>query len=99
MAENLVLIPLGGEVLALDAEAFAQALERGRGVSPQRERSGAAGERLLTAQELEAATSVPSSWWLESARQGRVPHRRIGRYPRFVMSEILACEAFKGRAE
>jgi excisionase family DNA binding protein len=39
--------------------------------------------KLLDAKEMAARLSLKPSWLLELARQGRVPHRRLGRYVRF----------------
>ena len=54
--------------------------------------SGANGgepERLLTAQQMEAATQIPSGWFLESARCRSIPFVRLGRYPRFLLSKLI----------
>ena len=39
-------------------------------------------DRLLTAEELAERLNVPSSWPLEHARSGAIPHLRLGRYVR-----------------
>jgi excisionase family DNA binding protein len=45
-------------------------------------------ERLLTAAELGERLNVPSTWPLEQARAGNIPHVRLGRYVRFSWPEI-----------
>lgn len=45
-------------------------------------------ERWLTAEECEAATGVPKSWFAEGARRGTIPCKRAGHYVRFVLSEL-----------
>ena len=52
-------------------------------------------ERLLDAQQLAAVTGVAASFWENGARQGTVPHRKIGRYRRYLLSEINQCPAFQ----
>lgn len=45
-------------------------------------------ERLVDAATIADLLSVPKSWVLEQARQGHVPHRRLGRYVRFDADEV-----------
>jgi excisionase family DNA binding protein len=45
--------------------------------------------RLLTDRELAAILGVKPSWIAESARQGQIPHVKLGRYRRFVLSDVL----------
>lgn len=40
-------------------------------------------DRLLDAAEVAARLHIPKTWVLEEARQGRIPHVRLGRYVRF----------------
>ena len=99
MTADLVAFTSPWGPICLEANDLRCALERGRGLFPAPDaQPEAAPERLMTAAELAAATSVPQSWWEAAARRGEVPCRLIGRYPRFVWSEILECEAFKGRS-
>ena len=42
----------------------------------------------MTAQEVADLLQVPKSWMYESARDGRVPHVRLGRYVRFERDQI-----------
>jgi excisionase family DNA binding protein len=44
---------------------------------------------LLCADQAGALLGVPASWLLAEARAGRVPHVRLGRYVRFVRSDLL----------
>jgi excisionase family DNA binding protein len=47
-------------------------------------------ERLVDAAAIADLLSVPKSWVLEQARQGHVPHRKLGRYVRFDSDEVRA---------
>jgi excisionase family DNA binding protein len=53
-------------------------------------------EEILTPQEMAARLKVPVSWVYEQTRtRGRLrnsdplPHRKMGRYLRFILSEVL----------
>jgi excisionase family DNA binding protein len=46
--------------------------------------------RLLTAREVAELLNVPATWPLEQAREGRIPHVRLGRYVRFRREAVLA---------
>jgi len=95
--------PAGG-CLALTYEELLRARERAAAVSgcaqpaPGREANGGPPEGLLDSAGLAAATSVPASWWESAAREGRVPHRKIGRWVRFRLSEVVSHPAFMARA-
>jgi hypothetical protein len=88
-----VLIPLpDGRWLGLTPEQFLEAEQSGREIRPAPP-TGAAPtghDELLTAEQLEARTNVPASWWEQAARERRVPHARIGRYVRFRFAEVAA---------
>lgn len=43
---------------------------------------------LLTAEQAAEVLSVPPSWLLAQAREGKVPHFRLGRYVRFDSEEL-----------
>ena len=47
-------------------------------------------EKLLDAEEVGTVAGIPASWFLEVARQERIPHIRAGKYVRFRMSDITA---------
>jgi hypothetical protein len=50
-------------------------------------------EPLPTAEQMEARTSIPATWFREQARQNAIPHSRFGKYLRFSFSEVYeACE-------
>ena len=53
------------------------------------------GDHLLTAEELAVNLNVPLSWVYEQSRTGNIPTHRIGRYIRFDLSEVLACQKNK----
>ena len=104
MTESLVLVPLGDRCLALTRDQFREALERGRELveGTARAHSGANGdapERLHTAREMEERTKVKAAWYLEGARQGLIPHHRLGKYVRFRFDEVLACSRFRERVK
>ncbi len=52
----------------------------------------------MTAEEMEERTKVPATWFLDQARQGNVPHHRLGKYVRFMPSDVLVCSRFRERA-
>jgi excisionase family DNA binding protein len=47
-----------------------------------------APQPLLDAQQAAELLNVPKSWVLAEARGERIPHVRLGRYVRFVASEL-----------
>ena len=89
---NTVIIPCNGRWLVLPEEQFREALARGQTVfghvlahaDPE-----TPPERVLDAKGMEAATKIPASWFLEQARQGKIPHVRGGKYVRFKIGEVL----------
>lgn len=101
MSDSVVLVPFGVQVLALTREQFDAAVERGSEFMEKAERpergNGQDSETLLTAEEMEGRTKVPATWYLEQARQGKVPHHRLGKYVRFLPGEILVCSRFRER--
>jgi hypothetical protein len=93
MSED-VLIPLPGlGTLALPREVFEQHL-----LSPSTATPRAPSPELVDADELQARTGIPASWWMAQARERRVPFRKLGRYVRFDVAEIMSCDAYKRRA-
>jgi excisionase family DNA binding protein len=47
-------------------------------------------DRLLDDAGAAELLNVPKSWVGEAARQGRLPHIKLGRYRRFVRADLLA---------
>jgi excisionase family DNA binding protein len=45
---------------------------------------------LLDAEAAARLLSVPKSWVLAEARAGRIPHVRLGKYPRFEAEQLQA---------
>jgi hypothetical protein len=92
-----VWITLGSTVLVLTSEQFYEALERGF-CCQQRATRHQDEEPLLTAEQIEQQTGVPATWYAEAARRGDIPHYRIGKYPRFRLSEIATATRKQGSA-
>jgi len=88
-----VLIPLPGlGTLSLPREVFEQHL-----LSPSTTPTVPSSE-LVDADELQTRTGIPASCWMAQARERRVPFRKLGRYVRFDVAEIMSCDAYKRRA-
>jgi excisionase family DNA binding protein len=47
-------------------------------------------DRLLDDASAAELLNVPKSWVGEAARQGRIPHVKLGRYRRFDRADLLA---------
>jgi hypothetical protein len=89
-----VLIPFNGAWLALTPEQIAAGLDRARSLvvaGASSIASQAPQERIRDADGMEVDTGIPASWFLEQARQGRIPHLRAGKYVRFELGEVLEC--------
>lgn len=86
-----MLIPLGDAILALSQEDFEKALALGRETvgTTDGESAASAPEKLLDAAGMAEMTGIPSSWFLEAARQGRIPHVKAGKYVRFRMADVI----------
>lgn len=87
-----VLIPFNGQWLALSPEALHEALRQGREAMAETQPENSqqsAPDRVLDAGGMETATQIPASWFLEQARQGKLPHIRAGKYVRFRLNEVL----------
>lgn len=90
-AVNTVLVPLpDGRTLALELEAYCDALVRGQAMVPTSSvsRPDTAAE-VLDADGMAERTNVPASWWLEAARRGDVPSLKCGKYRRFVYAKAI----------
>ena len=93
-----VLIVLGNRLLCLSREAFEAALREGAAVAGTTSEAAAAavqpqdaaGTGLLSAEAAAVVLSVDPQWLLRQAREGRIPHARIGRYVRFDPAAIAA---------
>ncbi|MGH9643443.1 MAG: hypothetical protein ACRD3Q_13590 [Terriglobales bacterium] len=98
---DTVLVPLpDGRWLALTSEAFRAALAEGQHLSASAAPSSAAKatSKLISAEEMQEATGVPASWFAAQARERRIPFHKLGRYVRFNLEEVMACEALQRRA-
>src|SRR5262245_46643933 len=93
MSDN-VLIPLPGlGTLELPRDVFEQHLVRPADPAPPRAREA----EILDADQLEARTGVPASWWMTQARERRIPFKKFGRYVRFDFLEVSECDAYRRR--
>jgi hypothetical protein len=89
-----VLIPLPGlGTLDLPREVYEHHLTR----QPEPARQEQAPSEILDAEQLEARTGVPASWWMTQARERRVPFMKLGRYVRFNFAEVSQCDAYQRR--
>jgi hypothetical protein len=87
-----VLISINGNWLALSTEQLQHALQRGQAVIGAAVSHSAAEtppERVLDAEGMQSETGIPASWYLDAARQGKIPHIRAGKYVRFRLGEVL----------
>src|SRR5437764_10397055 len=99
MADRVLVALPDGRWLALAPEAFREALAEGAQLSVVPATSpAAAAPKLVSAEDMEAATGVPASWFASQARERRIPFRKLGRYVRFNPEEVMACEALQRRA-
>ena len=91
VSEAAVLIPFNGVWLALTTEQFRVALEQGQALMgvPATATAPPAEEKVLDAEGMERETAIPATWFLEQARQGKIPHIRAGKYVRFRLGEVL----------
>jgi hypothetical protein len=90
-----VVIPLPGMgTLELPRDVFEQHLVRPAArITLEDPRT-----ELVDAVQLERRTGVPASWWMSQARERRVPFRKLGRYVRFDLAEVMNCDAYRRRA-
>jgi len=58
-----------------------------------------ANERLLTIEELAEALSVKPSWVMEKGARGEIPSYLVGRYRRFLLSEVLEATRSDGKKD
>ncbi len=97
---DLIIIPVGASALALTREEFELALSRGREITASYESEKApssSDESILSAEQAEKHTGVPASWFLEAARNGRIPYVRFGKYVRFRLSDLTQALEVRGR--
>lgn len=88
-----VVIPLPGlGTLELPREVFEQHLIRPSESAPTKQ------VELVDADQLEERTRIPASWWMTQARERRIPFRKLGRYVRFDLAEVMECDAYRRRA-
>jgi hypothetical protein len=88
--DQLIALPLGGELLAFTRAELDAARTRARDLGLGGQGSSARVEPLVDAAQLAAIMSLPQSWLEEAARQGRIPCVRAGKYVRFEPSAVRA---------
>ena len=89
--KDIILIPFGSKFLALTEAQFKEAMARGKEMVGEG-RTKSHSEKIdviLDAEGMREKTGIPSTWFLEAARQGRVPFIRAGKYVRFRMEEVI----------
>src|SRR3972149_8492282 len=101
MKEDLILIPCGNIFLALSQESFKKAVTLGQEVLGIVQEPSGINEtvNLLDAEEAGKAAGIPASWFLEAARQDKIPHIKMGKYVRFRLSDVLQALEVRPRQE
>jgi len=98
----LILVPFGSGFLALTPEQVNTARKLAQELVPATGNADADSSdapKLVDAEGMEALTSVPASWWLEQARQKKIPFVRAGKYVRFdAVAATAALETSPPRA-
>lgn len=90
--DDLILLPLGPYCLALSREEFEKAIKLGSeivGTVKTETTIADTQDKLYTADQIAEMTQIPISWFLEQARQGKIPHVRAGKYVRFRMKDLI----------
>ena len=106
--EPLVLLPdpAGGPGVALTLPELAEGRRRARELDagsnshPPAAANGSdrtQAEGLLDAEALARALSLPASWIETATREGRIPHRKFGRWRRYALTEVLDCPAVRAK--
>jgi hypothetical protein len=91
-----IVLPLPGiGTLELPADIYEQHLVRATAAVPAARETES---ELVDAEQLEERTRIPASWWMSQARERRIPFRKFGKYVRFNLEEVLACDAYQRRA-
>ncbi len=90
MSDQLVLVPLGTELLVLTRDELDAARTRARDLGLGVSGGDADSERLVDAEQLAQLTSLPKSWLEEAARQNRIPSIVAGKYRRFSPRAVRA---------
>jgi hypothetical protein len=102
MTDHVLVIVPGLGPLALSPDDLRAARAKGRELASDMESApatgnGAESSPLLDAEQLQARTGIPSTWWMAQARERRVPCHRIGRRVRFDYTEVMASDAVRKR--
>lgn len=94
-----ICIPFGNLTLVLTESEFQEARVRGEQLSVinTKVNEAAANDHLLDAKGMSESTGIPQTWFLEQARQKKIPCIRGGKYVRFNKSEILKFLSVKNK--
>lgn len=86
-----ICIPFGNLTLVLTESEFQEARVRGEQFAAVNSQTTEVPtyDRVLDAKGMSEITGIPDTWFLDQARQKKIPCIRAGRYVRFNESEIL----------
>lgn len=91
--ENFILVPFGNSFLALTRNDLTKATQLGNEIvgreSINTKGDNSSRETLVDAEGMKEKTGIPSTWFLEAARQGRIPYIKAGKYVRFRLEEVI----------
>lgn len=90
---SIVLLDSPHGPLALLAGEYSAGLERAReqfAMDQTSEQAIPEPNPLLDSEAAGRLLNVPATWLLQRAREGRIPHVRIGKYVRFDVDQIRA---------
>jgi hypothetical protein len=89
-ADHLIVLPLGGELLAFTRAELDAARARARDLGLDANNSATQVEALVDSARMAEIAGVPRSWIEEAARQKRIPSVEAGKYVRYRPSAVLA---------
>jgi len=105
-SDRMVLLHVGDDWLALDPEELRRAFDRGRKLmgpagsnATSRSEFIGASSRVVDAEGMQAITDVPSTWFLDMARQRRIPYLKFGKYVRFDITSVLSHHEVQERTQ
>lgn len=92
-----ICIPFGNLTLVLTESEFQGAKDRGEQFTAVNAQSteAATNGRILDAKGISEVTGIPQTWFLEQARQKKIPCIRGGKYVRFKEHEVIKALSVK----